>query len=78
MAGGIGQLKSIEKVLSVKLDWPAVPLISKPNWTSPTVTSPHQPWVRSQFRTARTSTVPELVVLVRTNEKTALLPFEPR
>ena len=61
-------LEVMEKLLQTKLDWPAVPLSSNPNWMSPTVTSPHQPWVRSQLRTARTSTVPELVALVRTNE----------
>src|SRR5215475_2833830 len=68
----------MEKLLQTKFDCPAVPLSSNPNWISPTVTSPNQPWVRSQFSTASTSIVPELVALVRTNEKTALLPFEPR
>src|SRR5581483_11678204 len=68
----------MEKLLQTKLDWPAVPVSSKPNWISFTVTSPHQPLVRSQLSTPSTSTVAALVALVRRNEYTALLPFEPR
>jgi len=42
----------IEKLLSVNAAAPLVPLISNPNWHSPIVTLPHQPWVRSQFAIA--------------------------
>jgi hypothetical protein len=41
------------------------------------VTSPNQPLSRIQFSTARMSTDPALVLLVRMNENTALEPLEP-
>ena len=45
-------------------------MISNPNCTSFIVASPIQPLFLIQFITALISTVPELVLLVRRNEKT--------
>src|SRR5262245_33285732 len=42
------------------------------------VTSPNQPRLRIQLQIALMSTVPEDVLLVRTNEYTLLAPFDPR
>ena len=64
--------------MAAKFRPPADDVISKPNWTSPTVASPIQPRVRIQFRTALMSTEPELVLAVRMKEKTAFAPLLPR
>jgi hypothetical protein len=61
----------------VKFRPPPADVISKPNCTSFIVTSPIQPRFLIQFITASMSTVPEFVVLVRTNEKTWLDPLAP-
>src|SRR5262249_32275309 len=52
-------------------------VISKPNWTWPSVTLPNQPRAWIHLRTARMSTVAELVLPCRTNENTWLEPLEP-